>query len=264
MASSMQKFAQGFHEIVRAATTLGILLAILAMFYSAFVLVSLTSTQVSVSFGWSPVFKSHTDGVLNLLGFKAADMSNQQYVSVLSALVGSMAVVVTLWFAIATLLKYIEQRRELANKAVIKKEIVHLDGKDDLAIMLRYFKDADAVTVFSGDFSWLLVDEKLRFQVNRLVRERKISFVSYKDELIVRNSVGQLYDQFAPYFRYEPSCRLKCSLVTINQTRVFLYKVDTTAEGGDKSVCIVSSKDEARYLLETLNTLCARYITRPA
>lgn len=247
-------------EFAQALTTIGTLAAVAAMIGVTYLLWVLTVTQLNVAVGAPSAFKSHADTALGWLGIDVVKLRTDQYVGVLSSVIGSVAVLVTLWFSVTTTVNYFRQRSALSRSAVIRKEAVELDGTDDLEIMLKYFKHADAVTVFSGDFSWLKINHELLRHVRRLAAEEKISFVSYKPRETVRRAAGEeLFELLERFFRFEPSCRLKCSLVTINQSRVFLYKVDRTIEGGGRSVCVVSSKDDARYLLETLDVLCGRY-----
>jgi CRISPR/Cas system-associated endoribonuclease Cas2 len=118
------------------------------------------------------------------------------------------------------------------------------------------------VIVFSGDFSWIKQNEDLETEIKRLSSEHKISFVSYKSANVVESAIGSaLYTEFHErgQFRFDQNAQLKCSLVKINHSKIFIYKVDREAEGGDKNVCIIPGKDDARYLLETLESLCQQY-----
>jgi hypothetical protein len=237
-----------------------ILLSMLMMFFTTYILVTFTFTQVALSVGSSTSFKKQTDFFLSLINIETNNLNPTQYTALLAAVIGAVAVLVTLWFSVASLISYLKHRNELSKKALIQKEMVYTDGEEDLKVMLRYYKNANSVIVFSGDFSWISKNNELLRVIQRLSSESKISFVSYKSANVVESAIGStLYNEFHQRFRFDQDTQLKCSLVKINHSKVFIYKVDREVEGGDKNVCIIPGKDDARYLLETLESLCKQY-----
>ena len=232
--------------------------AIIAMFACTIILISFTATQMNTEIGVGSIYKDISNWTLNTAGISVADLNNQQYRSLLVSFTGSIAVLVTLWFSIITTIKYIYNRSELKRHSLIKKERIYQDGTDDLNVMLRFYKKADKVTVFSGDFSWINANTKLKSVILRLASEKKISLVSYKsrDDVIKAINDTEIFETLEPRFIFDNEMKIKCSLVNTNQSSAFLYKVDKLVEGGGLNVCIISSRDDANYLLETLASFC--------
>lgn len=238
------------------------LLSIIAMFLCTIVLITFTITQITTSMGTTVIFKDTTDWILTLLGFDIDNLTNNKYVSILGMISSVVAVLVTLWFSVITTIKYFRQKHELRKKSLIKKEYIHEDGKDDLEVMYNYYKKADEVIVFSGDFSWLDKHEKLKEIILLLVYERKITFVSYKSEEFVERSISniKLYEEIKCRFKFDSDLKIKCSLVKANQGIVFLSKVDNTIEGGDKNIFVISGRNDGRDLLNTISAFCNPFV----
>jgi len=237
------------------------ILSIIAMFIVTFALISFTLTQFTLSNEIPPLLKQSSDFFLSLVGFDLAKLDEKKYIGLLSALIGSFTVLVTLWFAITTLVSYLKNIKELKDKSLIQKKLIVTDGEDDLRIMNEYYQGADSVIVFAGDFSWIQKNDNLKKEIEKLSKDDKIRFVSYKTENVVKAKIGeQMYEQFKSQFRFVDGHReIKCSFVKSSQSSVFLYKVDKRKSGGENNVCIIPNKENAQYLLETLEKLCDKY-----
>lgn len=52
---------------------------------------------------------------------------------------------------------------------------------DDLKVMLEYYKRAEEITVFAGDFNWINSNTDLKNVILSLARQNKIRLISNKD-----------------------------------------------------------------------------------
>lgn len=262
LAVKLQRFTFFISEVANKFSDIAILFAVALMFGVTAILVSALFVQISFLLGIEPysIFSSISEWLLSTFGIARDELSQQQYLSSLSVLTGAFAVLVTLWFSLTTAVNFIKYKRKLEKRSIIRKRLVIQDGTDDLKIMHEYYKKADFVVVFSGDFSWLNQNQKLWESIRRLASARKISLVSYKDESHVEDMAGDAYRELKPFFHFAPQKKLKCSLVKINQNLYFLYKVDETIDGSNINICVLTSRAEANYLLETLSNLCGEYL----
>lgn len=253
---------QFFRYLEGAAIRLLTILAILAMFLSTAILIAFTEAQISMSLGIDSAAKQVPDYIFSYVGVDVGSLDSAKYVSLLSSSIGVVAVAVTLWFSFVTTIKYFNNIQEAKKHSIIGKAPVYEDGVDDLKVMLKYYKVANEVTVYSGDFSWVTKDEKLKIEVVRLASEQKISMISYKDESNVKAALNDsiLFESLKDCFIFNSSVNKKCSLVRINNKAVFLYKVNNKVIGGKNNVCILYGRGDGEYLVESISSLCKPHI----
>jgi hypothetical protein len=236
--------------------------SIFLMLGCTYVLVAFTATQVAVATKQAPVpvLAGSTRWILSIVGVDTSKVTASDYPDVLSAAVGAVAVLVTLWYSVTTTAAFFRYKKDLQRKALVREEPVYQEGRDDLDAMEKYYRGAESVIVFSGDFSWLNSSHPLVAETDRLCQSRKIKFVSYKTEQDVRAGLGQRFSAYETQFVFDSGIKLKCSLVQKGQRKVLLYVADTTVDSdGAKKVCVISGKDEAQYLLQTIDELCKNY-----
>jgi hypothetical protein len=139
---------------------------------------------------------------------------------------------------------------------------------DDLRMMAQVCSGAERIIVFSGDFSFLRENERLRNTYTKLNSENKLTLVSSRTEPEVSQQLEAM-DATATLLRalkasgnilFSSGIPLKCSLVELHRRFQFLYKYKTF-DGNDK-MCILRGADESHYLLEALNILITRVVSR--
>lgn len=251
-------------RVVDKCASLSIIFATCTMFLAAGVLYALTATQVATSVGGRvhPFWRSISNFVLKLMGTAPDRLEGSKYSEALSVVIGAVGVVVTVYFALTAFISILKSRRDLEKRSLIRSRRVFTDGVEDVDEMLRFYERAEWVVVFAGDFSWLNPASALLSSVQRLASAGKITLVSYKSEETVRQSIeSTVYAELAHCFRFEPDRKLKCSLVRVGHRNVLLYLVDAVADDIDyKQVCTVDGRDNARYLMETMENLCRPFI----
>lgn len=234
-----------------------ILIGIFLLFIIIGILIIFTLTQISIIFFQTPLLKPHADYILRIFRIDPTFLSEIQYVALLSSAVNAMAVIVTLSLAVISGLDYRKYKSDLKRQSIVKKKPVYIDCVDDLDIMLEYYKQAQKVTVFAGDFSWLTRNNDLKNEIVRLANDNKISLISYKSRQTVKNHIDDvtIFDLLEPRFRFDSNKIIRCSLVEKGGSKVFLYKSDQRIIEGEINVCIVYGKDEGQYLLEIIEQL---------
>jgi hypothetical protein len=139
---------------------------------------------------------------------------------------------------------------------------------DDLRMMAQVCGVAERIIVFSGDFSFLVEDERLRNTYTKLNGENKLTLVSSRSEPEVRLQLARL-DATATLLRalkasgnilFNSDIPLKCSLVELHRRFQFLYKYRTF--DGRNKMCTLRGTDESNYLLEALNILITRVVSQ--
>jgi hypothetical protein len=247
------------HQLDRGIVFSFHILAISFLGISTILLITLTVSQFNGTGIVNQLSHKISFFFLEMAGIDPTALKAQEYKQILSALVGSIAVSVTLWFAVVTVVNHRHTKSVLRRQALIETRPVYTDGVEDLNYMHEYFQNASSVTVFSGDFSWLSVHQELQEEVKRLALEEKIRLISSKSMKLVKQAIGndEIFNSLRSSFKFESGMDLKCSLVHNNSNSAFLYKVDRSYEKGSKSVCIINGHGDANYLLGTLQKLCA-------
>lgn len=262
--NAIGNFFGGLGEFLSKA---GLILSCLLLFFSTFLLIAFTATQISAATGQLniPLFNSTTRSTLALVGVDVSKIKAVDYPNVLSTALGAIAVLVTLWYTMAAAFAFSKHRRDLRKKALIQEVPVWEEGVDDLNAMHKYYKGAASVVVFSGNFSWLIASSAtqphpLLGEIDRLLQAGKIKFVSYKTEANIQQCLGARFSTYKPHFMFNSGVKLKCSLIEKGQRKVLIYMADTTVDpDGAKKVCVISGRDEAQYLLDTIDALCKKY-----
>lgn len=263
LKTAVQKTHLAVHNIGKSVAYIFHLLAILVLIFLTVFLISLTIGQFENLGSTGDLSAKINTAVLSKFGIERSTSGEDEYRKLLSALIGTVAVLVTLWFALLTYLKHKHTQTLLRRNALIQNMPVLTDGVDDLNYMYKYFRQASSVTVFAGDFSWIKDHDDLYSEVTRLANEEKISLVSSKSRRLVKSAIDDdiLFNKLNKHFTYESGYNLKCSLVQNNTGSAFLYKVDNKSWGsGGKSVCIIHDKGDAAYLLESICKLCNPFV----
>jgi hypothetical protein len=143
------------HQLDRAIVFSFHIMAISFLSISTILLITLTVSQFDGTGIVNQLSHKISFFFLGMTGIDPTALKADEYRQILSALVGSIAVSVTLWFAVVTVVNHRHTKSVLRRQALIETRPVYTDGVEDLNYMLEYFQDASSVTVFSGDFSWL-------------------------------------------------------------------------------------------------------------
>ena len=217
-------------------------------------------TQISIVYGQNQddgILTEYIFGILGMIGINVENLSPNQYNELLMFSSSIVAVLVSIWFGFFPTIQYIRKKIDFKKKAIVQIKKVYKDGFDDLRIMLKYYKMADNVSVYAGDFDWLAKDENLKKEIQRLANQNKIRLYSYKNAEAVSKNIDdiELFNLLKDEFKFDCGIEIKCSLIETKGVNVFLYKSELKSIGGENSVCIVQGINEGIYLLRIIKEL---------
>ena len=116
-------------------------------------------------------------------------------------------------------------------------------GVDDIDLMARYYKNAEYVSVFSGDFSWLNADNSIASVVENLVSNKRIKFFSSKSRSEVAEKIGpEKFRRYLPYFQFGESTGFKASLIQMQGGTQYLLYNKREAEAKN-DIIVFENKD---------------------
>lgn len=254
----MQTILVAFIETISTIITIVVGLLLIVTTLSV---LSFSITYIALQANRTPptITREITDLLLQIFDPNISVSSPDVYISSLSLLINTLFFVITLLFAITPFLTIIQYRRDVKRRSSIKSFRVFVDERDDLEIMLEYYRGAQEVTVYAGDFSWVSRNLALQQEIIRLAQAGKIRLISYKEQAVVKNGIGndQLFGILSSHFMYQSGKEAKCSYIKRQGNSFFLYKSESMVFGQIvKHVYVLTDSPETRYLLYTLEKFC--------
>jgi len=163
----------------------------------------------------------------------------------------------------------------------IHKERIQERGKQDIDIMNQEFQGASYVTIFAGDFDWIIKNVKkgskkskyafppIYYTLKGLATNNKLRLFSDKAENTVKKTLGSEYKTFQDCIIYYKDDRLiengvsiRCSKVMKNNNCKFLYSQTILENGEDCDyVFVIRKYKEGEYLIELIDSLLTSYST---
>ncbi len=161
----------------------------------------------------------------------------------------------------------------LAYKVRLKRQVrdeygfefipVKRPGDDDLLQMLKRYRGADHLTIFSGGFDWLGNKKEMKKEIVKLARDGKLRLVSFRTENQVRDrfkeeGYEELFDELLGNlkedFRFESGLEeIKCSVIRVFGTEYrFLFRQSSNVDPFNAG--FLSSSKSSRELLHILST----------
>ena len=139
--------------------------------------------------------------------------------------------------------------------SLIRNHRLHPNGEP--RIMQRYYKTASALTLISGDFSFIQNNAPLLATLRRLRDQSRLWLVSHKTQQQVAVAMGANFAEFEETFRFNHPHHIHCSIVQYPTGRVFLYREHHEDPGEQPRAFIYAIRERARShaLLRALSTL---------
>lgn len=217
----------------------------------------LTWAQISMIIHQTPIKEPLIVYIFKIVGYDVVSLPPTQYSAILSTTSSTVALVVAICFAVFSAINLVKHRKDVKKQAIIQTKRVYVDGVDDLKIMLDYYKLAEKVVVYAGDFDWLTKNKDLKNEISRLAKEEKIDLFSHRDENTIKNSIDddEIFNLLIPRFHFDYDKRIKCSIVETKGNQVFLYKSEQKIVGRENNVCIIQGINEGQYLLQIIINL---------
>ena len=202
--------------------------------------------------------KREPDGTYPVHGAEAA----------LKIILDSAVCLITFFVVIHPIIARRKVEADVRKKQSIKLIRVYTRGTDDIGLMHKYYKNADSVIVYSGDFSWLQSETPLKKIVEELANNQKIKLVSSKNKDIVKHNIGDnLFEQLTQsnLIKYIDDKEIKCSLIVKGGVSTLLYLTkDEYSDVEDVMyMCIVTGRNESRFLLNAMELLMTKVWMHP-
>lgn len=219
----------------------------------------LVTTQITLQTDQQPpaLWANATDFTFKILGIDPSDNRNA-HLEAISIVLNAGIYLISLFLAILPVVTYMRYRTKIKNERSIRTWKVKR-GEGDIEEMLKAYRGASNVTVFSGDFSWLSRSnpskERLLEEICNLAEVNKIDLISHKSESTVQQKVGNgIYNELCDSFLFAEDLNLKCSLVEYDEyNSKFLYL--NPGVQGDPNFVIVRSSDRSRRLMGALKKM---------
>lgn len=247
-------------RVILALIFLGLLVCTVFLVLACIARIQLSYAQVT---GKAPIdltaFRWFSDVVARIAHI---DLTTLAFSSQRDFTTGFSDLSITLFALVLALLSFGQFLREnifTRGRSIIRRHRLYSsDDKDEPRIMNRYYKNALAVTLMSGDFSFIRNHERLLGTLRRLKGDDQLWLVSHKAESDVEAAMGyDLFAEFTDVFVFDQPLRIHCSLVQYPTGRVFLYREHHEPPGERPKAYIYAIRERSRShaLLRALATL---------
>lgn len=235
-----------------------ILLALFAIISCNLVVIHLYSISSKAPPG---ILQKVPDVILGLFGTSASELVEKKRYD---AIVADMIAICAFIFAVLPILQAIVYKRKL--KRELREEYgfefvpVKKAGFDDIKEMLKRYRQADEVTIFSGGFDWIHENEDMKNLLLELASGSKLKLVSFRKyekvkELFNNKSEGLLFEELhealGENFKFDsPLDGIKCSLIkTLGENRLLFRQ---SSEEHEFNAGFLASSKYSRQLLGIL------------
>ncbi len=255
--------------------TTGSVLAFLVLIFSTYVLISVTYTQLKLADEphYTNVSPNDSDGhkldsvgyedpVLKFIGFRKKVKERDRYERQMTIIKDSAIFLVTIFTLVLTFYSARKARKEISESHGIQMIDIVNPG-DEIKILLKHYKGAHKVTVFSGDFSWINENDEMTTIITTLSDHDKLLLISSQKQEVLSKTIGPpLLPQLLSkkQLSFDNHNDLRCSWIKHIRGYTLIYKTgEIDAEGGlqHEKLCVVIEKEDTKYLLDVMNSLIA-------
>ena len=264
----------GRRQLMRATrwnvqmSSLLINIILIVMILLSFTLFVMATSQIRLTVGAdssSPDVNFSIGLLSRLFGSREIiELSASNRANILGTLISAVGAIVSAVFAIiGWMLSHIESNKLAWNSPIQIFPVYEEDGTDDIKFMLQEYDRATSIVVFGGDFSWMRERNEnceqisaIRKTVEYMASEKKIRLISYREENLVLNTIGDdLFEKVKTCISYyEKLSGLRASFIEKPYGRVLIYKVQS--DPYDMHICRVSdSTQDGKQLLDQFKSL---------
>ena len=264
----------GRRQLMRAArwnvqmSSLLINIILIVMILLSFTLFVMATSQIRLTVGAdssSPDVNFSIGLLSRLFGSREIiELSASNRANILGTLISAVGAIVSAVFAIiAWMLSHIESKKLARNSPIQIIPVYAEDGTDDIEFMLQEYDRATSIVVFGGDFSWMRERNEnceqisaIRKRVEYMASEKKIRLISYREETLVLNTIGDyLFEKVKTSISYyEKLSGLRASFIEKPYGRVLIYKVQSDRH--DMHICrVTDSTQDGKQLLDQFKSL---------
>ncbi|MCH8151108.1 MAG: hypothetical protein IH830_01890 [Planctomycetes bacterium] len=198
------RFQQAASKIIHGLLAPVIPVGVILLIILTAVLLSFLAADLAARGGVEPPRWSRllTYPVLRLFQIDPEKLTDDVYARVIAIALSGFLALIAIWYSFMPVLAYFKHRSALEKASVVEIHPVRPGSKDDLQTMYNYYHKGTFITVFSGDFDWILKHTELRNLIVRLAGQQKILLVSYKQQGEIEQGwkdTAQELDMAEPY-----------------------------------------------------------------
>lgn len=173
--------------------------------------------------------------------------------SMLEFAVNLFVAIIGITLSVGTFGSYLMKLRAVRRRASFQKKEIHETGVDDIKIMLKYYKGADMVKIYSGTFGWVGKNDEMKETLVALAEAKKLSLYAPDIELAKKNlcQLDVLLTHIHP-----TTVNLRFSYIERDNAKYLLYRQEEQKEEQKHTYVItVSENIESQYLLQAISKL---------
>lgn len=148
-----------------------------------------------------------------------------------------------------------QQIRIIEKNNPFTRHVINSDDDDD-RIMSQYYQKAKSVTVYAGDFDWIIRNSRIQHTIDRLISENKIIFVSSKSLNEIRKAVGiELFNKISLNIQLTNYSDMRGSIIEYEgSNKTFIYRYH---DPKDNATIIASIRhfEQGQFLLEQIKKM---------
>ncbi len=153
----------------------------------------------------------------------------------------------------ATFVSYFRKRAQLRQVSCFEKHLVTQKGKEDIDVLLKYYRGASRVVSYSHSFSWVKRNEENNNSIRDVLLElaKKDKLTLYTPSLKVAKENLQNYPELLNCL-HETTVEKRFSYVERDSAQYLQYLLE---DSGKTYAMVVRKTAESGYLLDTISDL---------
>lgn len=169
--------------------------------------------------------------------------------SAVEFLVNTSVAISGLILSFITFFSYLIKVTTAKRKSCFKKKEIFESGKEDIDIMLSYFKGANRIVIYSVTFNWVNRNEKMQKLLESKSKENKLQLYASDIDAAKANIKNTAIDESC---LKSTNCFLRFSYIERDNAKYLLYRQE---ENQHTFIYIVHENAESMYLLKAISGL---------
>ncbi len=208
-----------------------------------------------------------TERVQSLLPFKALNVlhiwdsetittdyikeNKQQFRDSIEMIVNVFVAVSSLLLCLYSAFSYFKRVVKFNKSSSFQKRKVFENGVEDVEVMLKHFKGADYIAIFSRTFAWINRNEEMKAILTEAAKKKELALYAKDTDIVSTNLKGQ-NELLSVLHENKTNELLHVSYVERNNAHYILYRQEVNHHA---YIITVKENPESRYLIEIISKL---------
>lgn len=209
----------------------------------------------------SAIIKWLPDLILWVFGTDSEQLiAGGHYAAMITDMIAICAFIFAVLPIIQAVIYKIRLKRELREEFGFEYVPVKKAGVDDLKEMLKRYKGADKLTIFSGGFDWIGKRKEMEDLILEFAEQGKLKLISFRDEKKVKAAFeskgymslfNKLHEHLKDHFIFDSGLDgIKCTIINIVGERTLLFR--QSSEEHEFNAAFLGGSKYSRQLLGIL------------